>query len=490
MNIAKNNSTRTFVLLTISLYLLLNAVSLVHHEPWRNEAQAWLIARDMDLPSMIFTQMGYEGTPALWHVLLVPFAKTGFPYITASIIHLIIATAAVYVFLLRAPFSRAMKLLFVFSYYMGYQYSVVVRNYNISILLLFLIAAFYGSRFRRPFVYALLVFLLFNTNVFVLSAAGGLVCLFVWELRSEREIGRAGYAATGVMCLGALLALVQLWPPADGVAGGAILSPPGPGKVFRAVEMAFFVAPGEFYTYTAAALVIFTLALLSIGRKPAVLFVALASYLGLFGIFMLRHGGFGRHYGFVLVILIFLLWLSSYYKNPGRPQLSVAAFTLINFCLLISVVFCLKRHYIEYHCLYSGGKDMANFITENGLEDHTISAHMVAPTSSLLPYLPGKKFWYAAIGDYGTYNIGDKKHVDNRFIEPSEVTERTRKRFAGKTDVLLLLSDRSLRGSDLEDFELLHQTPETDRQRFRGRATRHMCAPQEKHFLYRYKGSE
>jgi hypothetical protein len=56
-----------------------------YHEPWRDEAQAWLISRDLPILS-IFRQMNYEGTPALWHIILVPFAKFGAPYIIENLI--------------------------------------------------------------------------------------------------------------------------------------------------------------------------------------------------------------------------------------------------------------------------------------------------------------------------------------------------------------------------------------------------------------------
>src|SRR4051812_40575150 len=48
------------------------------HEPWFDEAQAWLIARDATLWE-ILGRMSYEGSPPLWHLLLAPLAKAGAP---------------------------------------------------------------------------------------------------------------------------------------------------------------------------------------------------------------------------------------------------------------------------------------------------------------------------------------------------------------------------------------------------------------------------
>src|SRR4030043_511526 len=177
----KINISFVFIIFLISLYTVINIVLLLHHEPWGDEAHTWLVARDLDVIS-IFKQMAYDGTPALWYMFLVPFAKTGLPYISEFILHLMIAVAAVTVFILYAPFLRITKVLFIFSYYMAYEYSIIARSYCLSILLLFIIAALYTKRFEYPLWYSFLIFLFFNTNVHSFFIACSLTILFVWEL--------------------------------------------------------------------------------------------------------------------------------------------------------------------------------------------------------------------------------------------------------------------------------------------------------------------
>ena len=43
---------------------------LPYHEKWADEAQAWLIARDLDLRTIWFHELRYEGSPGLWHTIL------------------------------------------------------------------------------------------------------------------------------------------------------------------------------------------------------------------------------------------------------------------------------------------------------------------------------------------------------------------------------------------------------------------------------------
>ena len=120
-NIIYTRENKVKNILGTFFYSLLVAIVSIYHEPWRDEAQAWLIARDLDIISL-FKQMRYEGTPALWHLILFPFAKLNFPYCTIAIIHLVIAISMVYLFVSYAPFSRITKLLFIFSYYIAYEF--------------------------------------------------------------------------------------------------------------------------------------------------------------------------------------------------------------------------------------------------------------------------------------------------------------------------------------------------------------------------------
>src|SRR4030066_739112 len=109
----KKNVSFGFAVFLILLYSSIQVVLLIHHEPWEDEAHTWLVARDLDIIS-IFKQMAYDGTPALWYILNVPFAKTGLPYISEFILHLVFAVAAVAIFVFYAPFSKVTKVLFIF----------------------------------------------------------------------------------------------------------------------------------------------------------------------------------------------------------------------------------------------------------------------------------------------------------------------------------------------------------------------------------------
>lgn len=307
----------------ILLYSILNIIILIHHEPCGDEAQAWLIARDLDIGS-IFRQMNYEGSPALWHILLLPLAKTGLPYISASILHLIIAVSAVIVFIQYAPFSKITKLLFIFSYYMAYEYSIIARSYSLSILLLFVIAALYNKRFKYALWYSFLIFLLFNTNVHSFFIATSLTIVFAWELYRYKVKVNFAKISVFVMLMGGILSFLQLFPQPDNMNYGIftrieILAP------IIATANAFFpwIILYNIPTNLRLILIIFSsliliTVVLSIRNKPIILFILLSSLLGLFYIFTFKYLGLLRHHGLILIMLFFTLWLNGYYSYTSK----------------------------------------------------------------------------------------------------------------------------------------------------------------------------
>lgn len=464
----KKNISSGLAVFLLLLYSAIQIVLLVHHEPWEDEAHTWLVARDLNIFS-IFRQMAYDGTPALWYMLLVPFAKTGLPYISEFILHLIIAIAAVAVFILYAPFSRLTKVLFIFSYYMSYEYSIIARSYCLSILLLFLIAALYSKRFEYSLWYAFLIFLLFNTNVHSFFIASSLTILFAWESYRNKARSSIKKISMFIMVMGGLLSFLQLLPRPDSIDYGVLtgyeyLAP------FVAITNAFFPWHAPFFTQVEQRLIVISMAIsifftiiLSLYKKPAVLFILLLSFFGLFYIFAFKYSGASRHHGFILIMFLFALWVSRYYHDSqenfseaSNKNLLRISILMINLCLALSLVYSLKIQYQEYNYIFSGAKEMADFIKRNNLDNNTIVAYPSPQTSALLPYLPGEKFWYAGIEEYGTFVAYNKKFLDGKDISNSEVISRMKKAFPKQSKILLLLA-RPLNCPESNNFRLLYK---------------------------------
>lgn len=122
------------------------------HEPWFDEAQAWLLARDATVTELLTRYPRYEGSPPIWHLLLKIPAAVGAPYRTMSVISALVTIGGAHLVLTRSKFPVAIRIGIIFSYWGFYQYGVVARNYSLLPPLLFLLAANWTRRSERPAV--------------------------------------------------------------------------------------------------------------------------------------------------------------------------------------------------------------------------------------------------------------------------------------------------------------------------------------------------
>jgi hypothetical protein len=84
--------------------------TLQYHEKWADEAQAWLIARDLDLKTIWFHELRYEGSPGLWHTILwVAQHVFHLKYGALGYIGMAGALAGAAVLIFNAPFPRYIR---------------------------------------------------------------------------------------------------------------------------------------------------------------------------------------------------------------------------------------------------------------------------------------------------------------------------------------------------------------------------------------------
>lgn len=423
------------LLLLLVPYFLVTFFTLVHHELWRDEADVWLSVRDSSLVSVV-QRASHAGTPILWYLLVAPLARSSLPYWSMGLLHLLIAASAAFVFLLRAPLSTLTKTLFVFSYYMIFEYAVIARNYGISILILFVLATIYPQRFRRPLTYSFLLALLFQTNVHSLLLGGVLAAVYVDELW-RRGHGRRRLALL-LLVAGALITVAQLFPREGGQFD--------PLRAENRPRALIWAAQGMFFpTASAPVLSLFTtgflvLVVLTLWRKRRLLYLLGAMFAVLFYLMIFKWSvpdGY-RHFGLLLISVIFILWIEP--SEPGSLDLRKKKWMtwimnagLASLCV-IGAWACFQEIFFDF----SGSRGMAEYLLENDLARKTIVAHRATATSAILPYLPKTRFWYAGIGEYGTYLRWDAWYAEGERVTYEQAATRARQRFGN--DSLLLLN--------------------------------------------------
>lgn len=372
-----------FALGGLLLYVAVVAVVASHHEPWRDEADSWLLTRDGS-SGEIAKRAHYGGFPILWYALVTPLAKGGLPYASQTVLNALFAIAAAALILFFAPFSRTTKLLILFSYFLGFEYSAIARPYALSIALLFAAAAFHPRRNERPVAYALLLALAMNVNAQAFVLAAVLAAVFVLERREWK---------TFAIVLAGVAAMVFQVRPLPG--GQRIATLHAFNVTPAAISMAFLPTLPQLVGVVAGIVVIGAVAW-ALRRNAAALLVLLGSTGGLLLMFVLLWLGGPRHAGFLLIGVLLAIWVAGGLENR-------VAHVLLNLVLAVSCVVAMRTWRQEITMRFSGSREMALFLREHGIDREPIAAHNLTQCEAVLPYLDGTKFWYAGLREWGTY---------------------------------------------------------------------------------------
>jgi hypothetical protein len=209
-------------------YMAVVAIGIAGHEPWADEAQAWLLARDQGFWHLMLHAIRYEGSLGLWHALLWGLVRLHVSYTGMHWISGAIAAAGVYVFLRWSPFPLILRILLPFGFWLAYQDAVIARSYVLFAVLAFGAAAILRTLSERDrqrpvgrmplFGLALLLGLMANLSVhgFVASIGFAIVALALLRRRSRAGLPTHKAIPALVLCAFWIFAIVTTFPPSDG----------------------------------------------------------------------------------------------------------------------------------------------------------------------------------------------------------------------------------------------------------------------------------
>lgn len=177
-----------------------------HHELWKDEWQAYLVARDMSLREM-FAFLNYEGHPALWYIYLkivALFSEVFSPHEESLIQlgHSILLAGSMYLLYVKTKAPLWVKVGIGVSYFFGFQYGIVNRGY-ILVILFGLLAVVQLQNKKDDRWLAVTLFLLCQTEVYGVFVAG---VLLLYSLLPYRREGIAQMIGSGRLSLAGVVA--------------------------------------------------------------------------------------------------------------------------------------------------------------------------------------------------------------------------------------------------------------------------------------------
>lgn len=448
------------VVLAVSFFIYGGMVffGVLHHEPWRDEAHVWVSAREDSIGQMV-ESVRYAPTPLAWQILLVPFARIGFPYMTMNVLHAILAIVAVGLLLRFGKIPVLTKILFMFSYYMAYEYAVIARNYVLTIVSLWCIATLYDKRLAKPILYGVFVSLLFQTNVYSAAPAAALFVSFCWDVYKRKKITLQQSIAVILMIATGVFTFILYVPnsqlPNPMIPENALveLRRIMINAIASPLFMKFIVRSPEGMNMGITTLtgIVFVGFFVTMVRKKAVLLMAGATSMWLFLTNVFLQRGTLRHHGLFLVYMVFFLWISS--RRCFASRIMYGGLHLLLFLSMASTIYV---YAMEYRYDFSGSRDMARFIASSGIDRETVVMYTASDGEAILPYIPGKQFWYPEYGEFSRYHINDGRNKQP-WLTWYEITTRVRKQFRGTRRVYFILSS-PLVGTDRTGYTLLHSS--------------------------------
>ena len=382
------------------------------HEPWSDEAQAWLIARDAPLYDLLFVLPHGELNPSLWHLMLI-LPSTYLDYEVLRYIALFFGILGVAVFVYLSPFSKPIKLLLPFSYFVFFQYTVVARSYCLFALIIFAIAAFYKHRFERPFTYSILIALLVYSHSFGALVSLGLIGTYVLDLiRQRHNLGRHTIKRS-LVCIGIPVAvgcflLYQVFPIQQRTLSTRWHF--DPGYIMNVLN----VILDETFT----GITLLSLAILLISafwfwqRKVLLLYLTMIAPFYIVAAIKFYNDW---HLGLLFLVWFLVLWISFDPKIVSRapsliPYTRKAILGCIYVVLGFHVYWGAAASYADFHGNYSCGGDVARLLKDNNIGERRVYATNFW-TIAALPYFSGKMFYNVNPGSdigYWTFFVHDK----------------------------------------------------------------------------------
>ncbi|MDR1764052.1 MAG: hypothetical protein LBR64_08925 [Dysgonamonadaceae bacterium] len=358
-------------IIVFAAFLILGIALALHHEPWADEAQSWLLARDSSLRQLLVERVRYEGSPALWHIIIMPFAKLGFPYRWFNCISVVIASLGPALLIWRSPFPRYVKYLLPWTFFLFYQYGTVARSYCLMFPIIAGLAFIYENRKNRPYLYATLLALLASTNIYGLIISLCLAFLYlieiIFEYRDKKYILPSALFLLSIM----LIALTILLPDDYGYAGGyrLFLDRGIINNCSRIVYILFASASlvdypkvFTFWNYfEAIPAIVMIVALISISYKNKIFTVIFLPIIALLLFSALKFAAHW-HYGIVFLMFIFGFWLTNGRLEKGKMK------TALNLCflpvILIQIFWSVNAFVYDWKQDYCGTKAAAAMLQE------------------------------------------------------------------------------------------------------------------------------
>ena len=356
----KNNIINVIIII---VFLGISLLIGINHEPWADEAQSWIIARDASVSEIIWDIARYEGAFPLWHLTLKLFINFGLTYEYLYIVPIIISLIGLIVFLKKVEVPTYVKILLPFTYYIFYQYTIIARSYCYLLLAFSLLLITYKNRLEKPLKYILSLAFLSLISMHGMIIACGFVLLLFIEIIKLKKIKQyiKNFIIFGIVTV---LEIIVLFPSSDlyMTVAAAYTIPEimmsllgivsGNGNLFLKI-----------YNVVAFLLLVFLFIKVCLLKNKD---VPIVTGIVFFFMFIIR---FACHHGGIIFFLIIFGVIAYYDEIKKQAKYIDKIFMAV---LILYSILSIQAGINDITQKYSGAEEMATYIQENKYHEKKI----------------------------------------------------------------------------------------------------------------------
>ena len=472
----------SFIFITLSIILI------SRHELWFDEVRAWVIgASSSSFAEFVNYMRDSEGHPYTWSAILFLVYKFFTQNVEViKIIHLLISSIAVFLFLKYSTFNKVIKTIFVFGYFSFYEYSIISRNYALGVLLIYIFCILYKEKYKNITSIAITLFFMGQANIFSFLVSLVFFALVLIESFIERKkISIRFFNLKIIIYILVFICspIVLFWQLGGQATQGSVWGPALPAffnksfnEIFESVNGA---VRGAFYAIipfneiqinfwgnnlfinnligkSNIAILVLSIILLLIPvlfiKKRKIIFYLI----GIFSILIIPvfiPMGKLRHYGHLFILMISMIWISNYNNDDDeflfKNQITIKRIS--NIFLTVILLFGLASSgfafYFDYKYPFTVQKEIAGYIKENFELDKTtlISGYKDVDSTSVAAYL-NKKIYYPQTDEFSLISSYGKRKAD---LNADEVFLKTLSYGRQNEQILLILNNKLITDPDI-----------------------------------------
>jgi hypothetical protein len=410
------------------LFCTVSIVGILRHELWLDEAHHWLLARDSNSITDLYNNTRSEGHPLLWNLLLYGITLCTSNPFGMQLLHVVISTSFVLIFLKKAPFNWIFKTLFIFGYFIIFEYTIISRNYGLGILFLFLACSVFKDRNTKFILLCSYLALASNTHILFSVVAFALFLTLLIEQFQNKQLFKI---QTLFGCLIFLLGLVLIGIQIQTTESNWLLDPiqslsiderlkPGIVSLFKGliaipnyITLHFwntnFVIDHNRSIAAVLVVMIYLLPIVLFYKNKKTLFFVYIAFIGVQIFFYITQRNAIRFHGINYIIIILALWMEQYYASEHfKLKKIIIRFKLIFlkkpiiYLLLLTHFFSgIYAYSMDYIYPFTSAKQTVDYLKNEGLDSKEIVS--VTCDGTIISAYLERKVYFLCSNDYQSF---------------------------------------------------------------------------------------